>query len=71
MVLDISIFTLVVDNLQFDCDQCMRTNSSEKGLAQWHNICGSSNILVMTTDITILIIAVRFIKEIPEGLEKV
>ena len=31
MVFDISIFTLAVENLQFNCDQCNRTNSSEKG----------------------------------------
>ena len=29
----------------------------------WHNICGSSNILVRTSAITILIIAVRFIEK--------
>ena len=34
MVSDISIFTLAVENLQFICDQCKRTNSSEKGLTQ-------------------------------------
>ena len=31
---EISIFTLAVDNLQFNCDQCNKTNSSEKGLQQ-------------------------------------
>ena len=30
----ISIFTLAVDNHQFICDQCNRTNSSKKGLTQ-------------------------------------
>ena len=34
MVSDISIFTLAVENLQFNCDQCNKTNSSEKGLTQ-------------------------------------
>ena len=34
MVSEIGIFSLAVDNLQFDCDQCNRTNSSEKGLRQ-------------------------------------
>ena len=34
MVSDISIFTLAVENLQFNCVQCNRTNSSEKGLIQ-------------------------------------
>ena len=32
--MEISIFTLDVENLQFNCDQCNRTNSSEKGLQQ-------------------------------------
>ena len=32
MVCDISIFTLAMENVQFNCDQCNRTNSSEKGL---------------------------------------
>ena len=26
---EISIFTLVMENLQFNCDQCNRTSSSE------------------------------------------
>ena len=34
MVSEISIFTLAVENLQFNCDQCNRTNSSEKGWTQ-------------------------------------
>ena len=34
MVSEISIFTLALDNLQFNRDQCKRTNSSEKGLTQ-------------------------------------
>ena len=34
MVSEISMFTLAVDNLQFNCYQCNRTNSSEKGLTQ-------------------------------------
>ena len=34
MVSEISIFTLAVENLQFNCDQCNKTNSSEKGLTQ-------------------------------------
>ena len=34
MGLEISIFTLAVENLQFNCDQCKRTNSSENGLTQ-------------------------------------
>ena len=34
MVSEISIFTLAMENLQFSCDQCNKTNSSEKGLIQ-------------------------------------
>jgi hypothetical protein len=34
IVSEISIFTLAVENLQFNCDQCNKTNSSEKGLTQ-------------------------------------
>ena len=34
MVSEISIFTLAVKNLQFECDQCNRLNSSEKGSTQ-------------------------------------
>ena len=30
----ILIFTLAVENLQFNCDQCSKTKSSEKGLNQ-------------------------------------
>ena len=30
----VSIFTLAVENLQFNCDQCKRTDSSEKGLTK-------------------------------------
>ena len=33
-IMEISIFTLAVENLQFNCDQCNRTNSSEKRLQQ-------------------------------------
>ena len=33
-IMEISMFTLDVKNLQFNCDQCNRTNSSEKGLQQ-------------------------------------
>jgi hypothetical protein len=33
-IMEISIFTLAVENLQFSCDQCNRTNSSEKRLQQ-------------------------------------
>jgi hypothetical protein len=35
MVSDISIFTVAVKNLQFNCDQCNKTNSSDKGLTQY------------------------------------
>ena len=28
-IMEISIFTLAMENLQFNCDQCNRTNSSE------------------------------------------
>ena len=35
MVSDISIFTVAVENLQFNCDQCNKTNSSDKGLTQY------------------------------------
>ena len=31
---EISIFTLTVENLQLNCEQCNITNSSEKGLTQ-------------------------------------
>ena len=35
MVLEMSIFTFAVKNLQFNCDQCkIKKNSSEKGLTQ-------------------------------------
>ena len=34
MVSDISIFTLAAENLQFNCDQCNKTNSSKMGLTQ-------------------------------------
>ena len=34
MVSEISIFILAVENLQFNCDQCNRTNSSEKRLTE-------------------------------------
>ena len=34
MVSEISILTLTVENLQFNCDHCNRTNSSEKRLRQ-------------------------------------
>jgi hypothetical protein len=34
MVSEISIFTLALQNLQFNCDHCNRTNSSKKGLTQ-------------------------------------
>ena len=34
IVSQISIFNLAVENLQFYCEQCNRTNSSEKGLTQ-------------------------------------
>ena len=34
-IMEISIFTLAVDNLQFNCDQCNNTNSSGKGLTQY------------------------------------
>ena len=35
MVSEISIFTVAVENLQFNCDQCNKTNSSDKGLTQY------------------------------------
>ena len=31
---EISILTLAVENLQFNCDKCNKTNSSENGLMQ-------------------------------------
>jgi hypothetical protein len=34
MVSEISIFTLAVENLQFNFNQCNKINSSEKGLTQ-------------------------------------
>ena len=61
MVSEISIFTVAVENLQFNCDQCNKTNSSDKGLTQY----------MWSSDITILIIAVTIIKKIPERQEKV
>ena len=33
-IMEISIFTLAVENLQFNFNQCNRTNSSERGLQQ-------------------------------------
>ena len=35
MVSEISIFTVAVENLQFNCDQCNKTNSSDKGFTQY------------------------------------
>ena len=60
LVFEISIFTLAVQNLQFNCDQCYKTNSSKRG---GHKIYGLNNILVRPSYITIWIIAVRFIKK--------
>ena len=34
MVSEISNFTFAAENLQFNCDQCNKTNSSKKGLTQ-------------------------------------
>ena len=34
IVSEIYFFILAVENLQLNCDQCNRTNSSEKGLIQ-------------------------------------
>ena len=34
MVSDISISTVAVENLEYNCDQCNKTNSCEKGLTQ-------------------------------------
>ena len=34
MVSEISIFTLSMENLQFNCGQCNKTKLSEKGLTQ-------------------------------------
>ena len=34
MVSEISIFTLSVENMQFNCDQCNKIKFSEKGLTQ-------------------------------------
>ena len=34
MVCEISIFSLAVESLLFNCDQCNKTNSSEKGLTK-------------------------------------
>ena len=63
----IFLFSLAVENLQFNCDQYNRTNSSENGLSQhvWLKQNPSKDF-----SITILISAVRFIKRIPEGQEK-
>ena len=33
-VSEMSIFTLAGENLQFNCDQCNKTNSSKRGLTQ-------------------------------------
>ena len=35
MVSEISCFTVAVENLQFNFDQCNKTNSSDKGLTQY------------------------------------
>ena len=68
MVSDISIFTMAVEILQFNCDQCNRTNSSEKGLTQhmWMKQYPSKNFRNYH-----LINAVRFVKKKTEGKEKV
>ena len=60
------IFTLNVENMQFDWDQCNITNSSEKGLTQhmWMKQFPSKNFRHYHSDY-----AVRFITKIPEGQE--
>ena len=35
MFSEISIFTVALENLQFNCDQCNKTNPSDKGLTQY------------------------------------
>ena len=65
--LGISIFTLAMENLQFNCDQCNSTNSSEKGWQQhmWMNQNYDEDFKHYY-----LIIVVGFIKKLPEGQDK-
>ena len=68
MVSEIGIFTLTVDNLQFNCDQCNRTNSSENGLTQhvWMKQYPSKDFGHYNFDYRS-----QVYKERPEGREKV
>ena len=52
MFSEISIFTLTVENHQFHCDQCNRTNSSKKGLTQhiWMKQYPSKNFIHYSFD---------------------
>ena len=67
-IIEISIFTLAVENLQFNCDQCNRTNSSEKGLQQhmWLKQNSSEDFRHYHFDR-----CSQVYKKIPEGQEKV
>ena len=68
MVSDIYIFTLAVENLQFNCDQCNQTNSSENGLTQhmWMKKYSSNYFTQYRFDY-----CSQDYKKIPEGQEKV
>ena len=65
---EISIFTVAVENLQFICDQCKKTNSSDKGLTQhmWMKQHPSNEFRHYHIDY-----CSQDYKKIPEGQEKV
>ena len=68
IVSEIAIFTLAVENLQFNCDQCNRTNSFEKGLTQhmWMKQYPSNDLRHY-----LFKYCSQVYKERPEGQEKV
>ena len=67
-IMEISISTLAVENVQFNCDQCNRTNSSEKGLQQhmWMKQNSNEDFRHYHIDHSS-----QVYKRIPEGQEKV
>jgi hypothetical protein len=67
-IMEISIYTLAVENLQFNCHQCNRTNSSEKGLRQcmWMKQNSSEDFRHYHFDR-----CSQVYKKIPEGQEQV
>ena len=68
MVSEISISTLSVENLQFNCDQCNKAKLSEKGLKQhmWMKQYPSKDFRHYLFDYCSQV----YKKKIPEGQEK-